>query len=114
MAPPLPGRGGECHPRGVEVAKLPGNARLRAPKLPLASSAARRSYESARGRGKRTRYSPWMEHPLRTPAFRRLATAYTVNEFGNWLGDVALAIVVFDRTGSALATAALFLSSRVV
>ncbi len=55
-----------------------------------------------------------MEHPLRTPAFRRLAAAYTVNELGNWLGDVALAIVVFDRTGSALATAALFISSRVV
>ena len=55
-----------------------------------------------------------MEHPLRIPAFRRLAAAYTINELGNWLGDVALAIVVFDRTGSALATAALFLSSRVV
>jgi MFS family permease len=55
-----------------------------------------------------------MEHPLRTSAFRRLAAAYTVNELGNWLGDVALAIVVFDRTGSALATASLFLSSRVV
>ena len=28
-----------------------------------------------------------------------------VNELGNWLGDIALAVVVFDRTGSALATA---------
>lgn len=46
------------------------------------------------------------------PAFRRLAGAYTVDELGNWLGDVALAVVVYDRTGSALATAALFLAAR--
>ncbi len=50
--------------------------------------------------------------PLRVGAFRRLAAAYTVNEAGNWLGDVALAVVVFDRTGSALATAGLFLAAR--
>jgi NAD(P)-dependent dehydrogenase (short-subunit alcohol dehydrogenase family) len=47
---------------------------------------------------------------LRDPVFRRLAAAYSVNELGNWLGDVALAVVVYDRTGSALATAALFLA----
>ncbi|MGO9753754.1 MAG: MFS transporter [Solirubrobacteraceae bacterium] len=52
--------------------------------------------------------------PLRSAAFRRLAAAYTINEFGNWIGDVALAILVFDRTGSALATAALFLALRVL
>ena len=34
------------------------------------------------------------------------------NELGNWLGDIALAVVVFDRTGSALATAGLFLAAR--
>jgi MFS family permease len=50
--------------------------------------------------------------PLRSAAFRRLATAYTINEFGNWIGDVALAILVYDRTGSALATAGLFLALR--
>ncbi|HWF33802.1 MAG TPA: MFS transporter [Solirubrobacteraceae bacterium] len=50
--------------------------------------------------------------PLRSATFRRLAAAYTINELGNWIGDVALAILVFDRTGSALATAALFLSLR--
>ncbi len=49
---------------------------------------------------------------LRVPAFRRLATAYTINELGNWIGDVALAILVFDRTGSPLATATLFLALR--
>jgi len=52
--------------------------------------------------------------PLRDPVFRRLAGAYSVNELGNWLGDVALAIVVYDRTGSPLATAALFLAVRFV
>jgi MFS family permease len=49
---------------------------------------------------------------LRVRAFRHLAAAYTVNEFGNWIGDVALAILVFDRTGSPLATATLFLALR--
>lgn len=50
--------------------------------------------------------------PLRSSTFRHLAAAYTINELGNWIGDVALAILVFDRTGSALATAALFVSLR--
>ena len=50
--------------------------------------------------------------PLRSPTFRHLAAAYTINELGNWIGDVALAILVFDRTGSALATAGLFLALR--
>ena len=51
-------------------------------------------------------------NPLRSPTFRRLATAYTINELGNWIGDVALAILVFDETHSALATAGLFLALR--
>jgi predicted MFS family arabinose efflux permease len=55
---------------------------------------------------------PDSRSPLRIPAFRRIAVAWTVNDFGNWVGDVALAILVFDRTGSALATAALFLALR--
>src|SRR4051794_6783745 len=50
--------------------------------------------------------------PLKLPGFRRLALAYTVNELGNWLGDIALAVLVFDQTHSALATAALFLGTR--
>jgi MFS family permease len=50
--------------------------------------------------------------PLRRPAFRRLALSYTVNELGNWLGEIALAVFVFDQTGSALAVAALFLVAR--
>jgi MFS family permease len=52
--------------------------------------------------------------PLRRPAFRRLASAYAINELGDWLGIVALAVLVFDRTDSALATTALFLGTRFV
>jgi MFS family permease len=48
--------------------------------------------------------------PLRLPGFGRLTGAYVVNEVGNWLGEIALAILVFDQTGSPLATAALFLA----
>ena len=37
---------------------------------------------------------------LRLPGFGRIAGAYLVNELGNWLGEIALAIVVFDMTES--------------
>jgi MFS family permease len=49
--------------------------------------------------------------PLRNPAFRRLAATYTLDELAFSFGTVALAIVVYARTGSALATTALFLAS---
>ena len=49
-------------------------------------------------------------HPLRVPAFRRLATVRLVDELGDWLGEIALAVLVFDRTGSPMATTALFLA----
>lgn len=52
--------------------------------------------------------------PMRRPAFRRLAASYTLNELGDWLGIIALAILVFDRTDSALATTGLFLGTRFV
>jgi MFS family permease len=55
---------------------------------------------------------PRLTDPLRRPLFRRLAASYTVNELGDWMGIVALSVLVFDRTGSALATAALFLGTR--
>ena len=48
--------------------------------------------------------------PLRLPAFRRLALVRFVDELGDWLGEIALAVLVFDQTGSPLATAALFLA----
>jgi MFS family permease len=50
--------------------------------------------------------------PLKKRQFRRLAASYAVNELGDWMGIVALSVLVYDRTGSALATAALFLGTR--
>lgn len=50
--------------------------------------------------------------PLRATTFRHLAAAYWTNELGNLVGDVALAILVFDRTNSAVATAVLFVALR--
>jgi MFS family permease len=55
-----------------------------------------------------------LRDPLRRPAFRRLAFSYAVNEMGDWLGLIALSVLVFDRTDSALATAGLFLGTGVI
>jgi len=52
--------------------------------------------------------------PLRNPAFRRLATTYTLDEVAWSFGTVALAILVYARTSSALAATALFLASTFV
>ncbi|MQA75991.1 MAG: MFS transporter [Solirubrobacterales bacterium] len=51
-------------------------------------------------------------HPLRLPGFANLGFAYLVNELGNWLGEIALAVLVYDQTGSPMATAALFCSMQ--
>jgi MFS family permease len=50
--------------------------------------------------------------PLRRPLFRRLATTYAINEMGDWMGIVALSVLVFDATNSPLAIAGLFLGTR--
>ena len=50
--------------------------------------------------------------PLQRPLFRRLATTYAVNEIGDWMGIIALSVLVFDQTDSALATTVLFLGTR--
>src|SRR3954467_9177880 len=55
---------------------------------------------------------PQLTAPLRRPLFRRLAASYSINELGDWMGIVALSVLVFDQTGSALATALLFLGTR--
>jgi MFS family permease len=55
--------------------------------------------------------SSGLRAPLRRPAFRRLALSYAVNEMGDWLGIVALSVLVFDLTDSALATALLFIGT---
>src|SRR3954453_23957110 len=52
--------------------------------------------------------------PLRGGGFKALAGGYSINELGNWLGDIALAVLVFDQTGSPLATALLFTGTRYV
>ncbi len=44
------------------------------------------------------------------PRLRRILLAYTVNELGTWFGYVALALGVYDHTGSAIATAGLFVA----
>jgi MFS family permease len=49
--------------------------------------------------------------PLRRPLFRRLAATYAINELGDWMGLIALSVLVYDQTGSALATAALFIGT---
>src|SRR6266487_860824 len=55
-----------------------------------------------------------LSDPLKRPQFRRLAASYGLNELGDWMGIVALSVLIFDRTGSALATAGLFLGTRFV
>jgi MFS family permease len=52
--------------------------------------------------------------PLRLRGFPHLAASYFVNELGNWLGEIALAIVIFEATGSEVATAGLFLGMQFV
>lgn len=49
---------------------------------------------------------------MRRQPFRRLAASYLVNEVGDLLGVVALAVLVFDQTSSVMATTALFLSTK--
>jgi MFS family permease len=53
-----------------------------------------------------------MRSALALPAFRRLAVGYSLNELGDWLATVALAVLVYDRTGNALATTAFFLAAK--
>lgn len=50
--------------------------------------------------------------PLRTPPFGRLLASYTVNQLGDLVGLVALAILVYGETGDPLATSALFVAAQ--
>src|ERR1700759_3559286 len=58
--------------------------------------------------------SPGLGAPLRRKAFRRLAASFAVNEMGDWLGLIALSVLVFEKTGSALPTTALFLGTGIL
>jgi MFS family permease len=57
---------------------------------------------------------PGLAAPLRRPLFRRLAVTYAINELGDWMGLIALSVLVYDQTESALATAALFIGTGFV
>jgi hypothetical protein len=49
---------------------------------------------------------------LRLPAYRRLLAAYTLNELAWSVGTLALAVLVYRHTGSAVGSAAFFLCSQ--
>jgi MFS family permease len=51
---------------------------------------------------------------LRIPTFRRLLAAYVFNELAWSVGTLALSVLVYRRTGSAIGTSAFFLCSQVV
>jgi MFS family permease len=55
--------------------------------------------------------NPRLRDPLRRSVFRRLTATFAVNQIGDWMGVVALSVLVFDRTGSAFATTALFIGT---
>src|SRR3954453_16183231 len=52
--------------------------------------------------------------PLRVRPFGRLLGSYTVNELGDSIGVVALALLVYDGSRSAIATAALFVAGKFI
>jgi predicted MFS family arabinose efflux permease len=49
---------------------------------------------------------------LRLPAYRRLLAAYALNELAFSIGSLALSVLVYRKTGSAIAAAGYFLSSQ--
>jgi MFS family permease len=50
--------------------------------------------------------------PLRVPAFGRLLFSYTTNSVGDYVGLVALAVLVYGETEDPLATSALFIAAQ--
>src|SRR6202012_4445810 len=53
-----------------------------------------------------------LKAPLRRPLFRRLLATYSINEMGDWMGIVALSVLVYEATHSPYATAAPFRGTR--
>jgi predicted MFS family arabinose efflux permease len=51
---------------------------------------------------------------LSLPAYRRLLAAYSLNELALSIGSLALAVLVYRRTGSAVGAAAFFLSAQFI
>ncbi len=50
--------------------------------------------------------------PLAVRPFSRLLSSYTLNELGDSVGIVALAVLVYDRTEAVAPTAAFFLTAK--
>ena len=55
-----------------------------------------------------------MKQVLRLPVYRRLLAAYALNELAWSVGTLALSVLVYRRTGSALGSAVFFLASMVL
>ena len=51
---------------------------------------------------------------LRDAAFRRLAALYALNSLVGWVGDIAQLVIVYEATGSAVATAAMLLCKQLL
>ena len=51
-------------------------------------------------------------HALRIKGFARLAATYTLNDLAHFLATIALSLLVYDHTGDAMATTALFLAAE--
>ncbi len=49
---------------------------------------------------------------MRRPGFKPLAVTYGLSEIGDWLTTIALSVLVYDATGSALAATVLFVCSK--
>ncbi len=54
-----------------------------------------------------------MTRSLRLPAFRRLLAAYVINELAWAVGTLALSVLVYRKTGSAIGSSAFFICSMV-
>jgi MFS family permease len=52
--------------------------------------------------------------PLTVPSLRRLIGAYTVNSLGDWLGQLALSVVILQKSGGAMAVSALWIFGRLI
>lgn len=55
---------------------------------------------------------PLMRRVLELPMFRRLLTAYALNELALAIGSLALAVLVYRHTGSAVGAAAFFIAAQ--
>ncbi len=60
------------------------------------------------------RYFPNVTPVLALPVYRRLLVAYTLNELAWSIGTVALAVLVYRRTGSAIGATAFFICAQTI